>query len=63
MPVPQPPKSTPHSDIDGVHSDERRNVDTALEAGQDAEDLQRAAEEDVARPPYSDDESAHSRSR
>ena len=51
----KPPKSTPHSDIDGVHQDERRNVDTANEAGQDSGDLARANEEDSARPPYSDE--------
>lgn len=46
----KPPRSTPHSDIDGVHEDERPNTDTANEAGQDNEDLKRAAEESVARP-------------
>lgn len=56
--MPKPPRSTPHSDINGVHQDERPNVDTANEAGQDSADLARAAEETVARPPYSDDESA-----
>ena len=52
----QPPKSTPHSDIDGVHQDERRNVDTANAAGQDSGDLKRAGEEDVARPEHIDEE-------
>ncbi len=51
----KPPKSTPHSDIDGVHRDEKPNVESAVEAGQDNEDLARAAREDVARPDYSDD--------
>ncbi|HEX8482360.1 MAG TPA: hypothetical protein VF650_10685 [Allosphingosinicella sp.] len=51
----QPPKSTPHSDIGGVHQDEKRNVDSAIEAGQGTEDLARAAEEDAARPDFSDD--------
>jgi len=55
--VTKPPKSTPHSDIDGVHEDERRNVDTAIEQGQDNKDVERAAEESVGRPPYSDVES------
>jgi hypothetical protein len=54
--MPKPPKSTPHSDIDGVHRDERLNVDTADEAGQDAGDLKRARDESVARPPHSDDQ-------
>ena len=52
----QPPKSTPHSDIDGVHRDERRNIDTANAAGQDGADLERANAEDVARPEHRDEE-------
>ena len=51
----QPPKSTPHSDIEGVHRDEKPNVETAVEAGEGTEDLARASEETVARPDYSDD--------
>ena len=53
--VTKPPKSTPHSDIEGVHKDERRNVDTALESSQDNSDVERAAEESVGRPPRSDE--------
>jgi hypothetical protein len=53
--VTEPPKSTPHSDIEGVHRDEKPNVESALEAGQGGEDLARAAEEDAARPDFSDD--------
>ena len=53
--VTKPPKSTPHSDLDGVHRDEKPNVQTAVEAGQDSEDLARAARENSARPDYSDD--------
>lgn len=52
--MPKPPESTPHSDIDGVHQDERPNVATANEAGEDSGDLKRAHEESHARPPYSD---------
>ena len=51
----KPPKSTPHSDIDGVHRDEKLNVESAVEAGQGAEDLALAAKENAARPDYSDD--------
>ena len=51
----KPPKSTPHSDLDGVHQDERPNTDTAREAEQDAGDLDRAREDSAARPPYSED--------
>jgi len=54
--VPKPPKSTPHSDLDGVHRDERRNVDSAIDAGQDSGDVARAKEEGVARPPLADDQ-------
>jgi len=53
--VPKPPKTTPHSDLDGVHQDERSNVDSANEAGQDSGDLERAHRGGAARPPYSDD--------
>ncbi|MGZ8285340.1 MAG: hypothetical protein ACXW27_08005 [Allosphingosinicella sp.] len=51
----KPPKSTPHSDIDGVHRDEKPNVESAIEAGQGSEDLARAARENKARPDHSDD--------
>jgi hypothetical protein len=51
----KPPKSTPHSDLAGVHRDERPNIDTANEAGQDASDLAEAREESRARPPLSDE--------
>jgi hypothetical protein len=53
--VTNPPKSTPHSDIDGVHRDEKPNVQSAVEAGQDSEDLALAGKEDAARPDHSDD--------
>ena len=53
--VTKPPKSTPHSDIDGVHRDEKPNVESAVEAGQDGEDLALAARENAARPDYSND--------
>jgi hypothetical protein len=53
--VSKPPKSTPHSDIEGVHRDEKPNVQTAIETGEGTEDLARASEETVARPEYSED--------
>jgi hypothetical protein len=56
--VAKPPASTPHSDIDGVHQDERFNVDSANDAGQDSGDLARAKEKATARPPVSDDQPA-----
>ncbi|HEY0626640.1 MAG TPA: hypothetical protein VGD10_07885 [Allosphingosinicella sp.] len=51
----KPPKSTPHSDIDGVHQDEERNTDVAAKRGESAESLKRAEDENVARPKYSGD--------
>jgi hypothetical protein len=53
--MPKPPKATPHSDIDGVHQDERRNVEVADELGDSAEDLAEAGRKNAARPPYGDD--------
>lgn len=54
--MPKPPKSTPHSDIEGIHQDERRNVDAAIEAGQNSADLAEARKESRGRPPSSDEE-------
>lgn len=51
----QPPKSTPHSDLEGVHRDEKPNVESAVEAGQGTEDLERANAETIARPDYARD--------
>jgi hypothetical protein len=51
----QPPKSTPHSDLDGVHRDEKPNVESAIEAGEGTEDLARASDEAAARPGHSED--------
>ena len=51
----KPPKSTPHSDLHGVHRDERPNVETAVEAGQDNGDVARAKAEGIARPPIAED--------
>ncbi|MFN3943517.1 MAG: hypothetical protein ACK4K7_01140 [Allosphingosinicella sp.] len=52
----KPPKTPPHSDLDGVHEDERRNTDVATEIGQDTSDLARAQKESIARPEYRDEE-------
>nr|WP_295371228.1 hypothetical protein [uncultured Sphingosinicella sp.] len=51
----KPPQATPHSDIDGVHQDERRNTDVATELGESAKELKEVQDEKVAKPPYSDD--------
>jgi hypothetical protein len=52
----KPPKSPPHSDLSGVHEDERRNTEVAAELGQDTGDLARAREESIGRPRYRDEE-------
>ena len=49
--MPQPPRTPPHSDIEGVARDERRNTEAATEVGQGASDLERARKESVGRPP------------
>ncbi|HEX4737650.1 MAG TPA: hypothetical protein VH331_08820 [Allosphingosinicella sp.] len=54
--MPKPPQSTPHSDIEGVHKDEKRNVDRANEAGEGSGDLERAHRRSHGRPSYTDDQ-------
>jgi hypothetical protein len=50
----KPPPSTPHSDIDGVHQDERPNVETADESGQTPANLGLARSEGKGYPNYVD---------
>lgn len=50
----KPPPSTPHSDIDGIHEDERPNTDVAAELGQDSGDVADAKADSKARPIDSD---------
>lgn len=54
--MPKPPPSTPHSDIDGIHRDERPNVETANEAGQDAGTLDKDQRRSVGYPEHVDDQ-------
>ena len=54
--MPKPPPSTPHSDLDGVHQDERPNVETAIEAGEGTENLALARDQAKGKPPHSEDE-------
>ena len=51
----KPPKSTPNSDIDGVHRDEVRNTDVAARKGQSAGALEKARKGATARPEYRDE--------
>ncbi|HYG29715.1 MAG TPA: hypothetical protein VD887_05805 [Allosphingosinicella sp.] len=46
----KPPKSTPHSDLDGVHQDEKPNVVTAQETGETSASLKLAREQAKGRP-------------
>jgi hypothetical protein len=52
----KPPEASPHSDISGVHRDEKRRPDNAVEAGQDTGDLATARENSTGRPPSTDDQ-------
>jgi hypothetical protein len=51
----KPPASTPHSDIDGIHRDERRNTDVAAELGQSAGTLEEVGKERIAKPRKAED--------
>lgn len=59
----KPPLTPPHSDLDGVHQDEKSNTDAAQAAGEDAGDLDRARREAAARPGRSGEAGADDRSR
>ena len=61
--MPKPPRTPPDSMTDGVHQDERRNTDVAIESGQDATDLAQSRDQAAGRPDYSTEESADDRSR
>ena len=51
----KPPKSTPHSDVDGVHRDERPNTETVQETGETSADLELASDKNKGRPRYGQD--------
>ena len=53
--MPKPPRSTPHSDLDGVHEDDKPNVERAVEAGEGTDDLALARDEAAARPDHTED--------
>lgn len=46
----KPPKTTSHSDIDGVHQDEKRNTDVAAALKQSSGNVARAKRESKGRP-------------
>jgi hypothetical protein len=50
--VAKPPKSTPHSDIDGVHQDEKPNTETAEETGETSANLELARGQSKGKPPH-----------
>ena len=50
----KPPKTTPHSDIDGVHQEEVENTEVAADLGQSGGALARARKQSVARPQHLD---------
>lgn len=52
----KPPKTPPHSDLDGVAEDEKNNVDAAIKSGQDSGDLAKAKDRSIGRPRYVEDE-------
>ena len=52
--MPKPPPSGPHSDLDGVHQDERPNIETAVESGQSTKNLRLARNEGKGYPNYVD---------
>jgi len=61
--MPKPPRTPPHSDLDGVDEDAMRNTDAALASGQDAANLDLARKEAAAKPGHSRESGADDRSR
>jgi len=59
----KPPKTPPHSAIDGVHEDRVDTVEAAIAAGQGGRDLARAHKESAGRPHPSKEKSRDDRSR
>ena len=57
----KPPSTPPHSDLDGVHEDEPK-VQNAAGQGDPGAELQRAADQDAARPDLSVERSRDDRS-
>jgi hypothetical protein len=61
--MPKPPKTPPHSAIDGVHEDRVDIIDAAAAAGQGGRDLARAHKESAGRPHPAKEKSRDDRSR
>lgn len=59
----KPPKTPPHTDIEGMSRDERALVEAAAETAQDAGKLKLARDEAKGRPPHSGERSRDDRSR
>jgi hypothetical protein len=60
--MPNPPRTPPSSDLDGVDEDALRNTEAAIASGQDAGDLERARREAAGKPAHSEDDSRDDRS-
>ena len=58
----KPPSSPPHSDLDGVHEDEKPNVEAARQAGETTANMKLARDEAKGRPPHADEEGRDDRS-
>jgi hypothetical protein len=56
--MPKPPKSTPHSDIDGVNQDQVRNTDAAEASGETTANLELARAQAKGHPRYDGEEEA-----
>jgi len=61
--VAQPPKTPPHTDLEGNDRNERGQVQAAAETGQDGRDLKLARDQAKGRPEHSDEASGDDRSR
>lgn len=59
----KPPKTPPHTDLEGNDRDERGFVAAAEATGQDTRDLKRARSQSKGRPEQSDESSRDDRSR
>ena len=57
--MPKPPPTPPHSDIEGVHRDKRRNTDVTADRGESAREIAEAKRKSVGRPDHSEPAASH----